>query len=320
MKHFFTAGSRSGFRTWLLLLLVASFLALSPMSAAEDGKSWVGKKVMTKKGGIKIGYTDKNGEIQYLATLTNLIYKVEREQGDFIKVRHQGVAVWFDKADAVLMENAIHYFTARIRRDEKDAYAYALRGFAWKEKGELDIALKDYDEAIRLDPKEARTFNNRGNAYNAKKDYDRAIRDYDEAIRLDPKYVNAFNNRGVAYRAKKDYDRAIRDYNEAIRLDPMFASAFNNRAWLLATCPDAKYRDGKRAVEAARKACGLTDWKEANYIDTLAAAYAEAGNFEEAVKWQKKLLADKEWTKKNGEDARKRLKLYREEKPYRDVE
>ena len=115
-----------------------------------------------------------------------------------------------------------------------------------------------------------------------------------------------------------EYDSAIADFVEAIRLDPRSAEAYNVRAWVWATCPDAKYRDGTRAVESATRSCELSGWKDANDIDTLAAACAEAGDFDAAVKWQTKanaLYADAE-DKATGQE---RLKLYRERKPYRQT-
>ena len=194
---------------------------------------------------------------------------------------------------------------------------YIRRGSVWNEKGEYDIAVSDYNEAIRLDPSREVAFINRGNAWFHKKEYDKAIADYNEAIRLDPKYAVAFNNRGCAWRAKKDYGKAIADYNEAIRLDPKYADAYNSAAWLLATCPNERCRKGKKAVELAIRACGLGEWKDANMLATLAAAYAEVGDFDKSVEWQEK--ANKLYT--DADDRRKgeeRIKLYKEKKPYRD--
>ncbi len=105
------------------------------------------------------------------------------------------------------------------------------------------------------------------------------------------------------------------DYDEAIRLDPDDANALNGRAWLWATCPDPKYRNGKKAVDSALRSSGLTKWKEPMILDTLAAAHAEAGDFDSAVKWQTKaieLLTDT----KEKDDFQKRLKLYQERKVY----
>jgi hypothetical protein len=92
--------------------------------------------------------------------------------------------------------------------------------------------------------------------------------------------------------------------------------SLNALAWLLATCPDDTVRDGKQAVELATRACERTKWKDANIISTLAAAHAAAGNFEKAIEYEKRALADEWYEKNKGEDARKRLKLFAEKKPY----
>src|SRR5205823_551843 len=120
-----------------------------------------------------------------------------------------------------------------------------------------------------------------------------------------------------AWWAKKEHDKALADYSEAIRLDPKDADAYNNRAWLWATCPEAKFRDGRRAVESATRGCELSGWKGAAYVATLAAACAEAGDFSAAVKWQEKanvLYIDP----KDKDKGRKRLELYKSKKPYHE--
>src|SRR5258708_39990388 len=110
----------------------------------------------------------------------------------------------------------------------------------------------------------------------------------------------------------------MQDYTEVIRVNPRAALGYNNLAWLLATCPKESLRDGMKAVENALKACELTNWKDANFIGTLAGAYAEAGDFKEAVKWEKKAIEVGYLTEQETIDARMRMKLYEEGKPYRE--
>ena len=119
-------------------------------------------------------------------------------------------------------------------------------------------------EAIRLDPKYALAYSNRGTAWEAKQEYDRAIADYTEAIRLDPKHALAYNNRGIVWSEQEaSTTRRSPTTPRPSGSTPSYAPAYNGRAWLWATCPDAKYRDGKRAVESATRACELSEWKEA---------------------------------------------------------
>ena len=106
------------------------------------------------------------------------------------------------------------------------------------------------------------------------------------------------------------------DFELALKLNPEDPENLNSYAWLLSTCPDDEVRNGEKAVTLATRAAELTDWKSEPIVDTLAAAYAESGDFEQAVRWARAAveLADDDAL---GEDEA-RLRLYEEKKPYRD--
>ena len=124
-------------------------------------------------------------------------------------------------------------------------------------------------------------------------------------------------NRGLVHGLRAEWQRAIDDYREAIRLQPKLATAHNNLAWLLAACPVDALRNGQEAVEHATWACNATAWSEPNCLGTLAAAYAETGDFAEAVRWQQRALADPAYRKKYGEaTVTDRLRLYEQGVPY----
>lgn len=116
-----------------------------------------------------------------------------------------------------------------------------------------------------------------------------AIGDYGHSIRLDPDHANAFHDRGKARETVGAFRDALRDFDRALALDPDFTAALNSKAWLLATVPDAALRDGVQAVRLAKRALQLVAYPE--QYDTLAASYAEAGRFEEAVRAQETAIA-----------------------------
>lgn len=114
----------------------------------------------------------------------------------------------------------------------------------------------------------------------------------------------------------QDYRKAAALYEKAtLQNSPR---AFNAIAWFLATCPDDTVRNGKEALLHATKACELTNWQERGYLDTLAAAYAETGDFEQAVKYQKQALEFGDMSPEARTRMEERLMLYEQRKPYRE--
>lgn len=249
-------------------------------------------------------------------------------------------------------DQAIRDFDESLRIDPKDVQALCARGSAWEAKGELDKAIDDYGRAIELDPKNPTIIRDRGMAWEAKQEYEKAIDDFTRVLELDPKDSFTLLHRGKTWQDKKEYEKAIADFTRAIELAPAYALAFHARgdvwvlkglpdkavkdyeealrlkpldhrmmiklAWLLATDPDTKVRDGKRAVGLATRGCDLTGWKQPIYFHTLATAYAEVGEFDRAVEYQKKALADEDTAKTLGADGPRQLKLFEQKKPYRE--
>jgi tetratricopeptide (TPR) repeat protein len=107
-----------------------------------------------------------------------------------------------------------------------------------------------------------------------------------------------------------------------VTLNPNLAAAYRDLAWLRATCPNEKYRDAKKVFENASRAYQLSGGKEWSYLVTLAAAYAESGDFDKAKEWEAKAIelaaTDKAVKAKDKAEARSRLELYEQGKPYRE--
>ena len=148
--------------------------------------------------------------------------------------------------------------------------------------------------------------------------YDRAKDDCDEALRRDPKSQLLYRLRARAWRGKHEYREALADLDAARRIAPDDLDVSHSRAWLLATCPDTSVRDGRAALELARR-CALSHKKKDPYrLDTLAAAQADQGDFASAVRTEEAIALAEDPKSKFVRDAKKRLALYRAKRPYRD--
>ncbi len=228
---------------------------------------------------------------------------------------------WHDKGE---YDKAIADYNQALAIKPKDADAYGCRGSAYLKKREYDKAIADFTEALAIKPNDADvcySYSNRGEAWREKGENDKAIADYNQALAVNPNFDLAYNNRGIVWRAKGEYAKAIADYSHAAKLAPDDAHAYNNLAWLYATCHDEKYRDGKKAVENAKKAYDSDGGENWHCVGALAAAYAESGDFDKAEVWGAKAVelakADKSASDDDKSEASTCLELYKQGKPCR---
>jgi tetratricopeptide (TPR) repeat protein len=209
-------------------------------------------------------------------------------------------------------DQAIADFTEALRLHPGHAGALNNRGNASRQKGDLDAALADFTAAIAAAPDFALPLYNRANALAERGDYTAALADYNAALRLEPNNLLLYHNRGRVYALLGNYEQAIADNLEALRLNADDANTCNNLAWLWATNPRPELRQPARAIELARRACELTQGQIAGFLDTLAAAYAAAGQFAEAVEQQRRAIELA--SEKEKAEYRARLELYEKAK------
>jgi len=172
------------------------------------------------------------------------------------------------------------------------------------------------EEIIRLNPGNPQAFLLRAFERIKRRDYHRVITDCSWAIEGDNDCLEGYFLRAVANHNLGDDAKAAADFREAIRINPEHISSLGMFAWLLSTAPDAKLRDGRYAVELATRACDLTKWKDHSSLRSLAAAYAEVGDFEVAIEYETKAISLSGGNK--NKDYYKLLETYRAGEPYRE--
>ena len=188
-------------------------------------------------------------------------------------------------------------------------------------KGDVDEAIAQYQKALQIKPDNVEACNNLGNALFRKGNVDEAIVRYQKALQINPDYAEARNNLNTALLIKGRVDEAFTQCQKAMQLNPDSAEALNDLAWLLATCPDIHIRNGVQAVQYAGRACELTHYGVTTFVGTLAAAYAEAGRYDDAIAAAQKACAlataagEQDLLEKN----RQLLALYREHQPYHEA-
>jgi len=218
------------------------------------------------------------------------------------------------------LEEAIENFRKAVQINPNFAEALNNLGHALAAQGRLEEAIENYRKATQINPNFAVAQNNLGAALATEGRLEEAIGNFRKAIQVNPNFVAAQNNLGAALADKGRFEEAIGNFRKAIQISPNYAEAQNNLAWVLAVNPDAELRNGAEAVRLAERACELTHYGEPLFIRTLAAAYAEAGRFPDAVTTAEKAeqLAISAGSKKLAEKSRQLLELYRAGKTYHE--
>jgi tetratricopeptide (TPR) repeat protein len=250
-------------------------------------------------------------------------------------------------------QNSVALFTHTLNVNYDNSLAHYELGNALKQQGKFDKALFHYSKALQINPNFAEVHNNLGHTLAHQKDYKNAIYHYNEALRIKPKYAEAHNNLGTALAYQGNFKDAVYHFNKALESNPKYAGAYYNLgklyanhgktekavilyrkaldcnpemiqalynlSWIDATHENEKYRDGAKAIELAEKLSKITQYNQPLALDALAAAYAEVGNFDEAVSTAEKALelALIYGPKELALGLKKRLKLYQAGWPYR---
>jgi tetratricopeptide (TPR) repeat protein len=218
------------------------------------------------------------------------------------------------------IEEAMEHYHKAIQINPNNFEALNNLGATLAAQGRLEEAIENYHQAIQLNPDYFLTHDNLGQALAAQGRFEEAIENFHQAIQLNPNYAEAQYNLGNALAAQGRIEEAIAQYREALRLNPNLVGALNNLAWALAASPEAELRNGAEAVGLAERACELTHHGEPLFLGTLAAAYAEAGRFPEAVTTAEKAeqLATTAGLTAVAAKNRQLLELYRAGKPYHE--
>ena len=192
---------------------------------------------------------------------------------------------------------------------------------ALSKQGRLDETMAEYEKALEIKPDYAEAHNNLGVVLVGRGRLDEAMVHFQTALKTKPDYTEARNNLGIAQSRREEIGERLAGWRESLRTRPDDVTSLNETAWTLATNPNASIRNGAEAVELARRAVQLSDASEPAVLGTLAAAYAEAGRFSEAVQTARKAAesAMRQNNRSLAESIKAKIPLYQAKTAFRET-
>jgi tetratricopeptide (TPR) repeat protein len=263
------------FSVWLLLCLLTLF-DIRPVSGAIGSRPEI--NVLLEKG-IR---SCRNGDFEEGIGYFTRILKME--PGHYLACLNRGIAY----KDQNAFDLAIADFNRCIQLDSGNSEAYFQMGVVYGNQAKIEESILQYSKSIIIKPSNAKAFAARAMMHSLAGNLYSAIDDINRAIALDPEFPLFYMVRGQFLDLKGDCRAAVYDFKKAMEADPYHFNTNGNLAWVLATSPDKNCRDGQKALRLAKEEIAAHDSHE--NLKILAAAYAETGDFENAVKTQEKAL------------------------------
>jgi protein O-mannosyl-transferase len=219
------------------------------------------------------------------------------------------------------LDEAIAHFQKAAQLCPGSAEAENELAGALLQAGRLDEAKAHLQQVIQVHPGFAEAYNNLALTLLRAGQVDEAIAKFQQALALQPNNVPAHSHLGQVLLKTGRLREAVAHYQAGLALEPNNAFLLNNLAWVLATSPEASLRNGPRAVELAQRADQLAASRNPSILGTLAAAYAEAGRFPDAVASAQRVLqlASSQTNNPALPLLKARLELYQAGRPFRDT-
>jgi len=241
---------------------------------------------------IKRNYPEGLNNLGFTKALLGQFVEATNVYEQALKLAPAMVSVHLNYGFALLSlrkpEQALTHFQRAINEGVSSPLANFGYGRALLEAGKRDEGIGQLREALRKEPNYPEATFYLGLALVEKGETDEGIKHIRRAAELAPRAPDAHMHLGRIYAKQSKAREAVAEYKEAVKLSPNYPELLNNYAWLLATHRDVEIRSGHLAIELAEHACELTKYEVPLFVGTLAAAYAEVGRFEEAIKTAQK--------------------------------